>query len=457
VIAPARLAAYRTLRAVEAGSADLADALARARTSLEDERDRALAGEIAIGTLRWQGAFDHVISSFAGRPLARLDLEVLTILRMSMFQLLHLDRVPAAAVVDEGVQLARLAGKSSAAGFVNALLRRVSRERGRLPLPPEPASPRSTDAAADYLATTLSHPRWLVARWLGRHGYDAAAAWARFDNAPAPLTLRANTLSTGREALARRLRDAGVETEPARFAGDALVVRSGNPLLTPFAREGCFAVQDEASQLVGSFVEARPGEVIFDACASPGGKTIQMAAGVGDAGTVVAADIRGRRLDLLTRTVKDAKAQRVRIVRADARAALPFADAAFDAVLVDAPCSGLGTIRRDPDIRWRRSETDLAKLAVDQGRMLDRAALIVKPGGRLVYATCSSEPEENEQVVDAFLSRHADFAVVEPEAFSGSAILAATLDERGFLRTLPFRHGLEAFFAARLVKARDLR
>jgi 16S rRNA (cytosine967-C5)-methyltransferase len=443
VIAPARVAAYDTVLAVAAGRADLPSALARARTKLKDDRDRALAGEIATGTLRWQGAFDHVIETFSGRPSARLDPEVLAILRISIFQLLHLDRVPAAAVVNDAVELAGKAGKRSAAGFVNALLRRVSRERAQLPLPDQPP--------IDVLAITLSHPRWLAARWLARHGYEAAEAWERFDNNPAPLTLRANTLRTTRDALARELETAGVHTQPARFAAHGLIVTSGNPLLTPLAHTGAFFVQDETSQLVGEFVAAAGGERILDACASPGGKTTQMAAAMGDRGTIVAADVRGRRLELLARTVAESGARRVRLVLANARAVPPFRDI-FDAVLVDAPCSGLGTLRRDPDVRWRRTEADLPALAEAQREMLAQLAPVVRPGGRLIYSTCSSEPEENEAVVAGFLAEHPEYRRTRPAWFDRRPELAALLDDRGALKTLPFRDGLEAFYAACLTK-----
>jgi 16S rRNA (cytosine967-C5)-methyltransferase len=443
VIAPARVAAYETILAVAAGRADLPSALARARTKLKDERDRALAAEIATGTLRWQGAFDHIVETFAKRPAARLDPEVLSILRISIFQLLHLDRVPAAAVVNDAVELAGKAGKRSAAGFVNALLRRVSRERAQLPLPAEPP--------IDLLTITLSHPRWLADRWLTRHGFDSAEAWARFNNSPAPLTLRVNTLRTTRDALADALAAAGVQTDAARFAAQGLIVRSGNPLLTPLAHTGAFFVQDETSQLVGEFVSASRGERILDACASPGGKTTQMAAAMDDTGSIVAADMRERRLALLSRTIKESGAQRVRVVQANARAAPPFLDI-FDAVLVDAPCSGLGTIRRDPDVRWRRSEADLEPLAEAQRAMLAQAASVVRPGGRLIYSTCSSEPEENEDIVRDFLAAHPEFQRARPAAFERRAELAALLDDEGSLKTLPFRDGLEAFYAACLTK-----
>lgn len=454
MIAPARLAAYDVLRAVSSGRADLPTALARVRPRLHDERDRALAGEIAAGTLRWQAAFDRVIASFAGRPAARLDPEVLDILRMTAFQLLHLDRIPASAAVNDAVDLARKAGKESAGGLVNAVLRRISRERARLPLPPRPAIPAEPSAAIDYLAGTLSHPEWLVTRWLGRHGFESAEAWAQFDNGPAALTLRANTLRTTRDALAEALAGHGVTTSPARFAPHGLVVLEGNPLLTPLAHEGLFSVQDESSQLVAVLAAARPGERILDACASPGGKTTAIAASMQDRGLIVATDLRGRRVDLLARTVRAAGASCVRVVQADAARALPFLGD-FDCVLLDAPCSGLGTLRRDPDIRWRRTEADLVRLAATQGAMLEQASGVIAPGGRLLYSTCSSEPDENETVVARFLASHPDFALVPAERLP--AELRPFINPAGHFRTYPFRDQLEAFFAAMLVKTKDLR
>lgn len=449
-IAPARIAAYETVLAVAARQSDLPGALARARTRLADDRDRALAGEIAAGTLRWQAAFDHVIERFSNRPLPRFDPEIVAILRVSLYQLLHLDRIPAAAVVDDAVDLSKRVGKRSASGLVNAILRRASRDRARLPLPAAPGDAADSPAALEFLAVTLSHPRWLMERWLTRHGFEAARRWAEFDNQPAPLTLRANTILTSRDALSRELGGLGVETRPARFAPDALVVASGNPLLTPLAHSGRFVVQDEASQLVGLFVAAAPGERIFDACASPGNKTTQLAAAAQDRGLIIAADVRKRRIELLTRTVRQSSARSIRIVQASVSGPPPFT-VPFDAVLVDAPCSGLGTIRRDPDIRWRRTPSDLPGLAQAQRDMLSQAATAVAPRGRLVYSTCSSEPEENESVVAAFLAEHTEFRQATPAPFRNGP-LARLLDASGALHTQPFRDDLEAFYAATLVR-----
>jgi 16S rRNA (cytosine967-C5)-methyltransferase len=444
--APARRAAYSALRAVTSGRSDLPAALAHARERLSDARDHGLAAEIATGTLRWMGAIDAVIEAFGRRRLDRLDPEVLDILRLGVCQLQHLDRVPARAVVNDAVELAREGGKSSAGGFVNAVLRRVQRERLHLPLPSRPG-PGDAQGALDYLSVTLSHPRWLVARWLARVGFDACEAWALFNNAPSPLTLRANTLVMTREDLARRLSAVGVAVSPARFAPDGLTVDDGNPFDTPLHDDGAFFVQDEASQLVAAVAAARPGERVLDACASPGGKTAAMAAAMRNEGLVVAGDVRRRRVELLRQTVVRSRARTVRLARLDA-AALPFGPA-FDLVLLDAPCSGLGTIRRDPEVRWRRTEAGLQVLSNVQRRMLECAAGAVKPGGRLVYATCSSEPEENEDLVAAFLSNHPEFEVESPAETTGtSAEIRTLITPDGYLRTWPYAHGLEAFFAA---------
>ena len=427
--APARTAAYHALRAVSTGRFDLPTALAHSRRSLDDERDRALAAAIVVGTLRWQRTLDHLITHFARRPVARMDEEVLTILRSSMYQLLHLDRVPAAAVVDDAVDLTRAARKPSAAGFVNAILRSLLRQRHRLPLParpdtkerrqavpvdaerrqavPEDAERRQAvpEDAADYqarlayLGITHSHPDWLVDRWLTRYGFEAAEAWTRFNNDTPGLTIRVNTLRASVEDAMRALAEDRIVAERTRYAPAALVVTEGNPLRR--SPDGLVFVQDEASQLVPLLVDPQPGERILDLCASPGGKTTAMAAAMRDEGLIVACDVRPRRVELLRRTVEMSGARRVRLLQVDSRGPLPMGPL-FDRVLVDAPCSGLGTIRRDPDIRWRRRAEELAAFADDQVRLLDRAAAVLGPGGRLVYATCSSEPEENEGVVEAF-------------------------------------------------------
>jgi 16S rRNA (cytosine967-C5)-methyltransferase len=446
MIAPARIVAYDVLCAISAGRADLPTALAWSRPRLHDDRDRALVAGIAAGVQRWRGALDHLIVECSKRRLDRIDPEVLEILRLSAYQLLHLTRVPASAVVDDAVDLTRRAGKKSAGGFVNAVLRTLSRRRRDLPLPPRPGQPAERHAALDYFSITLSHPRWLAARWLDRLGFDDAEAWLRFNNAPAPVTLRANRLKITPQELTVRLADENVRVRPGAYGPDALVVENGFPLRGAGLSGGWFVVQDEASQVVALLAGAARSARVLDACASPGGKTTAIAATLDADGFIVGCDVRERRMELLRQTVTTVGATNVRLVQANLLLSPPFTRP-FDVVFVDAPCSGLGTLRRDPDIRWRRQEPDLAPLAAAELTMLQHAADAVAPGGRLVYSTCSSEPEENEGVADAFIAAAPAFVALDARD-AAPHVPPALVDARGHLRTEPHRHGLEAFFGA---------
>ena len=452
MISPARVAAYNILRRLSDGRSDLPAAVAAVRDALKDERDRGLATDIATGTMRWRATVDHLIAHYAKRPIAKLDSEVVDILRLSIYQLLHLTRVPASAVVDDAVDLTKRAGKKSASGFVNAVLRSVSRNRRALPLPPRPDDESNRTAAIDYLSLTLSHPRWLAERWLDRVGLARAEAWMLFNNEPAPLTIRSNPLRTTRDELLVRLAEIGVEAHAARFAPDGIVLDKGS--LREEALRGEFVLQDEASQLVALLAGAEPGPLVLDTCASPGGKATAMAMTLGIGERLIACDVRERRMALLQRTVAASGALNVRLVQADVTKPLPFRPD-FSTVIVDAPCSGLGTLRRDPDIRWRRSPDDLPALAAAQLTMLANAAGMVRPGGRLVYATCSSEPEENEAVAAAFLASTPDFRAV-PASAAHPALSAEVVDARGHLRTEPDQHGLELFFGAVFERAGQL-
>lgn len=417
MIAPARIAALDALRAIDEQPLDLGEALARARQPLRDNRDRALLLELVNGTLRMRGAIDYQIGVRTNRPIDRLDAAVLRVLRLSAFQLLYLSRLPAAAIINDAVELTRRAGKTSAAGLVNAVLRKLSRERGQLTWPAD-------------LSIVHSHPRWLVDRWMARFGREATEAWLEFNNRAPSLCLAVNRALTTREALANELAAAGVTTEPTTHARDGLHVIAGQPLHLPAFNDGRFIVQDEASQLIADLVAVQPGARILDLCASPGGKTLMLSAAAGAAGSVVACDVRPHRVRLLARTIVRCRLPNVQVVHVPEDGPLPFREASFDAILIDAPCSGLGTVRRDPDIKWRRSAGDLLRFASAQGDLLARAAGLVKPAGLLVYSTCSSEPEENAHVIAAFLERRRDFA------------------HSGTHETLPFRDGLEAFYGA---------
>lgn len=449
MVAPARSAAYRALRAVQTGQRDLPSACAAEDAGLPDGRDRGLLREIVTGTLRWQRRLDHVLAHVARRDIARLDPEVLTILELSAYQLLHLTRVPASAVVDDAVTLTRGARKVSAAGFVNGVLRTLSRQRDRLPLPARPAPEAPRADIVTWLGITYAHPDWLVARWVERFGLDDAEAWLRFNTAVPEPTLRINSLAGPDDALQTALTRDDVTVRPGAWAPGAFIVESGDP--QGVAAAGLVVPQDEGSQLVACLVDATPGSRVLDVCAAPGGKATAIAARLGETGLLVACDIRPRRMRTLAATVRTARADRVRLVQVGARAALPVRPV-FDWVLVDAPCSGLGTVRRDPDIKWRRSADDLAAFAVTQRDILSRAAAAVRPGGRLVYATCSSEPEENEEVVASFLADHPDFSLVNLAAAPPAGVAPALIDAAGMLRTAPHRHQLEAFFGAVLAR-----
>jgi 16S rRNA (cytosine967-C5)-methyltransferase len=451
MIAPARAAAYDILLAVALGRADLPTAIERARPALRDPRDRALAAEIATGVQRRRAALDHAIATLSRRPIDRFDAEVLEILRLSAYQLLHLSRVPPRAVVDDAVAMAGKAGKRSASGLVNAVLRTLSTTREPL-FPSRPADASLRGASLDYLSITLSHPRWLAERWYDRMGLDRAEAWCRFNNEAAPLTLRSNTRTNSPSELSVRLEHEGVVVSPGRYAPDALVVERGQPLATSAAREGRFMVQDEASQLVALLAGDHPGRRVLDACAAPGGKATAIAATLDPGAALVACDVRRRRITLLSETIRTLGADKVRIVQASAEAGLPFGGV-FDTVLVDAPCSGLGTLRRDPDIRWRRQASDLPSLAATQRQMLGHAASTVSPGGRLIYATCSTEPEENEAVVEGFLRDTRLFRPLDAR-LAHPRLPGTVVDARGHLRTTPDAHGLEGFFGAVFERSR---
>lgn len=423
MIAPARRAAVDALALIDAGELELGAAVARIRPTLEDERDRALLLELVAGTLRMRNAIDYQLAPRVNRPLEKLDAAVLRILRVSGFQLLFQSRLPAAAVINDAVHLTRRAGKSSAAGLTNAVLRTLSRNRHRLEWP-------ARDQPIEHLSVVHSHPRWLVERWLARYGSAETESWLAFNNQPPPMCLAVNRTRTNRDALAKELADAGIVTRPTARAANGLEVVEGRALNTSAFNEGRFVVQDEASQLIGELADVSAGDRVLDLCASPGGKTLALSAAVGQSGTVVAMDVRANRVRLLMRTIERCGVTNVAVVHGPADEALPFRIEAFALVLVDAPCSGLGTVRRDPDIRWRRTPDDLPRFAASQRTLLSRAADLVKPGGRLIYSTCSSEPEENEEVVASFLRDREDYA---PERTH---------------QTLPFRDRLEAFYGA---------
>lgn len=446
MIAPARQAAFGALVAIARGRVDLDAALERARESLHDARDIALVRELVTGTLRWQSRLDWQLTPLCRVPWRKLDLEVQTVLRLAAFQILELDRIPVSAVVHDAVGLARQARKTSASGLVNAVLRRLAAGE-RAPWPQAPPG-ASIDAQATALAVTGAHPAWLVGRWLARRGRADVDAWLAFDNGLPPTTLRVNPLAgVSRDEVVAALAADGVATEPCRFAPLGLVVTSGLAWQSAAVRDGRAFIQDEGSQVAALVAPVLPGHRVLDVCAAPGGKTLAYAAAAGPTGRVVACDVRLRRVETLAATVATGRAANVRTVAIDPAAALPFA-AAFDVVAVDAPCSGLGTVRRDPDIKWRRTPDDLRAFQTRQVDLLDRASRVVAPGGVLVYTTCSTEPEENVEVVARWHAAHPDFVATSPAEGPSGDLLRPFLAPSGIFATDPVRDGLEGYFGA---------
>jgi 16S rRNA (cytosine967-C5)-methyltransferase len=444
VTSPARAVAARVLERVESEGAfaDLAldGELSRAAVG---PRDSGLATELVFGTLRWQRYLDWILAPHSRRRLESLDPRPRVLLRMTAYQLAFLERIPPFAAVDDAVGLARQRAKPGVPEFVNAVLRsfvrRGARER-------EPAPPRDP---VEALALRCSFPTWLAERWVARYGTDDAAALMRAMNERPPLTLRANTLRTTRKALAARLRDEEqIEPTPTRYAPEGLVVaQGGRPAAWRAFVDGDFAVQDEASILVARLLDPKPGDIVADACAAPGTKTTHLAQLMENRGRILAFDPQPARLALVSDTAARLGVTIVEAHRGAVEALAPGFAETCDAVLVDAPCSNLGVLRRNPEVKWRRAPGEIAASAARQREILAAAATMVKPGGRLVYATCSLEPEENEQLVAAFLEGRVDFANDPPSDFP------LALDPDGVLRCLPHRHGTDGFTAMRLRRA----
>jgi len=444
--ADARASALEILRRVETGDAYASVLL---RTSGTSGRDMALTTELVYGVLRRRMWLDHLIGSFSSRPLKEIDFALLLILRLAVYQILFLDRVPDHAAVNEAVRSARTVarGGRTGAAFVNGLLRTMIRKRSRIPAPPDPA--RAKDPAA-ALALSGSHPEWLVRRWVGRFGLEETQRLIAAANAPASQALRANRLRTTSSDLAARLSAEGVRTRPSAVLPDFLIVEEGSPQRTRAFDEGLFYIQDEAAGLVVAMVGATARMTILDACAAPGGKATALAEMLGAEGLVVAGDRHPARLRLLTQNAKRLGV-RCAIVAADMAAAPPLRpEARFDAVLVDAPCSGTGVIRRHPELRYRLSPEDLPRFTAIQSSLLARGAALVRPGGALVYAVCSLEPEEGSERIQALLASHPEFRPEDPAVGAGNSALCASDPAGPALVTLPHRDAMDGFFAMSL-------
>jgi 16S rRNA (cytosine967-C5)-methyltransferase len=377
------------------------------RQSPLDRRARAFITECVYGVVRWQGRLDWLLAQICRRPLADLTPWIRNALRLGGYQCLWMTGVPHRAAVYETVELARRFGHQGTARLVNGVLRTLVRQHQAYPLPDALTQP------AAHLAVAFSHPQWLVARWLARYGWERTRALCEANNQPAGVTLRTNTLRTTPTALMQRLHQEGLRhVILSSLVPEGLIAQGTDRLdALPSYHEGLFQVQDEGALLVAPLCQVQPGQWVLDACAAPGGKTTHLAHLMGDTGHLLACDVQPGRLRLLRDNVRRAGLSCITTVVADATRALPLRQA-FDRILVDAPCSGLGVLRRRPDIKWRKGPADLVTLQALQRALLHNLHERLAADGLLVYSVCSNEPEETHEVVAHFLAAHPHMRLV---------------------------------------------
>jgi 16S rRNA (cytosine967-C5)-methyltransferase len=410
------------------------------------KRDRALLNAVVYGVLRWRGRLDHVIAHFSDAPLGRIQPVVLNILRLALFQIIFLDRIPASAAVNTAVELTKQTQSTRAVGFVNALLRKAAANHFNVPFSTFWQNPLA------YLTTAQSIPEWLAKRWLKRMPAETIITLSKSINTIPPIALRTNTLKTNRELLLRFFENQVEQSAPTFFAPDGLHIRNPKKSIQHLAafKKGWFQVQDEAAQLVSLLLDPQPGESILDACAGLGGKTGHMAQLMQNQGTITALDKNPEKLRLLNAEMQRLGVAIVKTVSEDLnRYPVESPGERYDRILVDAPCSGLGVMRRNPDIKWNSSAACLERQSTIQKRILTNLATRVKPNGILVYAVCSMEPEENEAVIQEFLKKQSDFGIDNDLGKLPAAIRSGINSVTGFT-TLAFIEHMDGFFLARL-------
>jgi 16S rRNA (cytosine967-C5)-methyltransferase len=410
--------------------------------------DRAFLTELTYGVIRWRERLDWVLRHFSKIPFEKIEPRTLNILRLGLYQILFLSRTPSSAAVNESVELAKRTRGKGGAGFVNAVLRSTLRQKDEIHYPDFGQDPEP------HLSVVHSHPLWLVQRWTRELGVEETLRICKINNQISPLTLRTNTLKINRRALMDKLREKELKPLPTTFSEEGIFLQDPPPTSElPFLKEGFYIIQDEASQLVTRIVDPKPGERILDACAAPGGKTTHMAQRMENQGEIYALDLSKAKLDLIEEICQRLGIQIAKTLKGSAAAALPVPRGVlFDRVLADVPCSGFGTLRKNPDLKWRREEKDIQRLSELQFSILDNLSAYVRKGGVLVYSTCTVFHEENEDVVERFLNEHPEFKLdrmerILPENFH-------LFFRNGYFNTFPPQNGTDGFFAARLIKSR---
>jgi 16S rRNA (cytosine967-C5)-methyltransferase len=422
-----------------------------------DRREKALATELVYGTLRHLLKIDYILGRLLSRPFATLKTPVKNVLRLALYQLLYLPEIPARAVCHSAVEQIKHSQFSGLASLVNGVLRSYLRNRELGLGQNQITFPDLVSEPAESLSLEYSHPLWLVKRWLAVYGPEATLRILQTGNEPPPLALRVNRrLATASEVMAELLQQ-GIQSRPGLFLNEAIIIESlGEPLDTlPLFQSGRIFAQDESAMLVAHLVNPLPGELVVDLCAAPGGKSTHLAELMDDQGEVFSVDNHPHKMNLIEENARRMNSSIIHPVLGDARSFLLMDGLLADAVLVDAPCSGTGVLRRRVDARYRRKPEDIRDLAAIQREILDQAAALVKPGGRLVYSTCTLEPEENQEQLHSFLERHPEFEAVSHRAFLPETVIQHAHDpDSKWLTILPVIDGGDGFFMGRLQRKR---
>ena len=410
---------------------------------LNDRRDQALVNELVTGTIKNQIRLDFILQHFSREPLARLSPWVRNILRMSLYQLLFLDKIPESAAVNEGVNLTKKYSHAGSVKFVNGVLRNVIRKRGEIPFP------RKEEDVSSYLSIQYSFPLWLVNFFIEHHGVEETENMLAFFNQQPPLWIRRNPLKVTAAQLEETLKEKEISFEKSHYIPEAycLLDRIQAMKMEEYAN-GWFSLQDETSMYAVDMLDPQPGEAVLDMCSAPGGKTTFIAERMGDTGRLVAVELYDHRIKTVKEQCNRLGIQMVEALVGDARDIHRDYPEAFDRILLDAPCSGLGVIGKRPDLRYHASHCRFEEIQQIQKELLDSAALALKPGGVLVYATCTLQTGENQEMVASFLENHPDFSRETTEKYQSFA------EKTGDILVLPYRDQKNGFFVTRLRKRR---
>lgn len=444
----ARWTALQILNAVDGSQSSLDQLLAEYDSKPEalTGRDRALATAIIFGVLRWRARLDYIIGRLSKTPLHKIDPQIRNILRIGLFQILYLDRVPVSAAVNTAVDMAKVIAPPFISRFVNGILRNACRMSHDLP------APFAADDPVGALSIEKSFPKWLLKRWRGRFGLQETIALCDSINTIPPITLRTNALRCNREALMDDLSSFAADIAATYYSPVGIAMHGMHQAVTeiPAFKAGYFQVQDEAAQIATYLLDPRPGHSVLDACAGLGGKTGHIAQLMNNNGTLVAMDQHGEKLEKLNTEMDRLGIHIVATKKADLlKHTLDADNGRFDRILLDAPCSGLGVLRRNPDAKWSAAKQMLSRYAKTQLALLTRVAPLVKTGGIVVYTVCSNEIEENGDVIEAFLEKHPQFSRIPPPSDFPPAA-SRLLNDKGDLLTLPHRHHMDGFFGVRL-------